>query len=165
VRYLVRSLMVLAICLFALNAKSQEYSAGTAEPQELANARALLEAGREDVIRDEMRFSEAEAALFWPVYENYRLELTGLRERYADLIVGYLRAYRDGAVTESDAVRLIDDYLDIKSQQLQIRKKHLEYFREALPPRKATRFYQLENKLDAELDAQLAMFVPLMDPV
>ena len=34
-----------------------------------------------------------------------------------------------------------------------------------LPPCKVGRFFQLENKLDAELDAQLAAFVPLMDPV
>jgi len=31
--------------------------------------------------------------------------------------------------------------------------------------RKVTRFYQLENKIDADLEARLALVVPLIDPV
>ena len=31
------------------------------------------------------------------------------------------------------------------------------------PELKVARFYQLENKMDAELDAQLALFVPLVE--
>jgi hypothetical protein len=32
-----------------------------------------------------------------------------------------------------------------------------------LPVRKVVRFYQLENKMDAEIEAELAVFVPLME--
>ncbi len=28
---------------------------------------------------------------------------------------------------------------------------------------KVVRFYQLENKMDAEIDAELAVFIPLME--
>jgi len=60
---------------------------------------------------------------------------------------------------------LVDDYLDIKADILKIQRKHLKRFRKIVSPLKVTRFFQLENKLDAETDAQLAVFVPLIDPV
>ena len=60
---------------------------------------------------------------------------------------------------------MIDDYLDIHDEIIEIKKKHLGNFRKALTARKVTRFYQLENKIDAELAARLALVVPLIDPV
>jgi hypothetical protein len=36
-------------------------------------------------------------------------------------------------------------------------------FREVLPVLKVARFYQLENKMDAEIDAQLALVIPLVE--
>ena len=160
-----RYLVVMGLCMLAAMAAAQQPVRGADQNSDLANARALLQAGRDEIIRDEMRLTETEAAAFWPAYERYMADLSMLRDRYAELVVGYLRAYREGSVSEEYAVQLIDEYLDIKSTQLDIRKKHLEHFRKALPARKAARFYQLEDKLEAELDAQLALYVPLMDPV
>lgn len=159
-----RYLIVIGLSMLAAAAIAEQ-PVRSLDNSDLANARALLQAGREEIIRDEMRLTETEAAEFWPAYERYLADLNMLRDRYAELVVGYLHAYREGSVSEEYAVHLIDEYLEIKSTQLDIRKKHLEHFRKALPPRKAARFYQLENKLDAELDAQLALYVPLMDPV
>ena len=53
----------------------------------------------------------------------------------------------------------------IENDILKIKQKYLKGFRKALPARKAARFYQLENKMDAELKSQLALIVPLIDPV
>ena len=135
-----------------------------AQDEEFGEARALLQMGREDIIRDEIRFSEEEAAAFWPAYEAYREDVMLIRNRQADLVIAYLSAHRNGAVSEEQAEELIDEGLAIKSDVLNVQKKHLQRFREVLPAWKAARFYQLENKLDAELDVQLARFVPLMDP-
>jgi hypothetical protein len=68
-------------------------------------------------------------------------------------------------VSEKIASQLVDDYLAIRSDILKIQKKHLRQFRRALPARKVARFYQLENKMNAEMDAQLARVIPLVDPV
>jgi hypothetical protein len=88
-----------------------------------------------------------------------------VRNRYANLLEQYLTAYRAGDVSEEFAEQLIDDYLEIQSEILTIRKRHLKNFRKILPVRKAARFYQLENKMEAELEAQLAISIPLIDPV
>ena len=164
------NIRILTICalfgaIVCLPAAAQEIAADPLEDDELAEARFLLQAGRDDIIRDEIRFTEDEAAAFWPSYAAYRSDIKVVRDRQAELVTTYLRNYRKGAVTEEQAEQLVDDYLDIKRSLLKVQEQHLRHFRKALPPRKAARFYQLENKLDAELDAQLAHFMPLMDPV
>jgi len=88
--------------------------------------------------------------------DRFQADMILVRDRYADLLTGYLTAYRAGTVSKQMA---------IQSDVLQIKRKHLKNFRKALPPRKAARFYQLENKMDPELESQLAAIVPLIDPV
>jgi hypothetical protein len=135
------------------------------EDQLFAEARALLQQGRREIIADELRPSDAEAAAFWPVYEAYHGEIMAVRDRYADTIATYLRRYRSGDVSEEYADDLLDEGLQFKSELLKIQKRYVRKFKRALPIRKVVRFYQLENKMDAEIDAQLAIAIPLMDPV
>jgi hypothetical protein len=82
-----------------------------------------------------------------------------------DTLGDYLKTYRAGEVTETYAASLLDKGLDFKSDLLKVQKKYLKRFKKVLPMRKVARFYQLENKMDAEIDAQLAIAIPLMDPV
>lgn len=135
------------------------------EAADIGEARLLLQAGREEIIREEMRLNAAEDPLFWPVYDSYQRELMVIRNRYAVLLSDYIEAYRSGTVSAEFAEKLVDEFLDIQGDVLKVKKKHLKHFRKVLPARKAARFYQLENKMDAELEGQLALFVPLIDPV
>ncbi len=131
----------------------------------MSDARALLQTGRVEIIEDELRFTEEEAAAFWPVYDEYQSDLAVVKDQYADLVTSFLDAYRAGTVSDQFAEQLIDDYLDIQEELLKIKRKHLKDFRKALPARKAARFYQLENKMDAQLEAQLSLVIPMIDPV
>lgn len=142
-------------------AADQPSAAGNAMHQ----ARVLLKFGREDIVKEEMRFSESESEAFWPVYDRYQADMLPVRDRYADLLTSYLTAYRAGTVSKQMANQITDDYLDIQSDVLKIKRKYLKDFRKALPARKAARFYQLENKMELELESQLSALVPLIDPV
>ena len=161
-RFVLSLMSLVLITSPAANADSS--AAAATQEAEFNEARALLRAGREDIIRDEIRFSEEEAADFWPAYEAYREEINAVRDRQAEAVVSYLVAYRDGAVTSEQASILVDVALAIKGDLVQVQRKYLDQFRAALPAWKVARFYQLENKLDAELDVLLARFIPLMDP-
>ena len=159
------SLLIIPALVLASQLHAQDTESGAAANPELSDARALLQFGRKEIIKDDLRFTEDEAAAFWPVYDEYQSDLLEVRNRYADLVTTYSELYRAGTVTEEFAERMIDDYLDIEEDLLKVKRKHLSAFRKALPARKVTRFYQLENKIDAELEAQLAQVVPLIDPV
>lgn len=145
-------------------AMAQQADGSIVDDPGLAKARAVLQAGREDIIRQEIYLTASEAEAFWPVYRDYVADLQPLRDRRTEAIAAYLLAYDAGTLSAADAEKLVDEHLDWQASVLEIKRRHLENVRRVLPPLKAARFYQLENKLDAEQEAQLAVFVPLIDP-
>lgn len=145
----------------AVAQSSPSAGAGDADMKE---ARAEIQAARADVVRQELLLTEVEAKSFWPAYAAYNKEMQTVRDERVDLITQYLEAYDKGSISEEFATRLVDKHFAIQSELLKIQKKHLKNFRRTLPARKVARFYQLENKLDADVNAQLALVIPLVDP-
>ncbi len=160
---IIRPLLLAVLLAAGAAASAQQTDASILEDQRLADARALLQSGRKEIIADELRLTDEEASAFWPVYEEYHSNVMVVRDRYAETIGDYIKTYRAGEITDDYAENLIDQGLSFKGDLLKIQEKYLNKFKKALPIRKAVRFYQLENKMDAGTDAQLANFVPLME--
>lgn len=133
------------------------------DTEALAEARALMKAGREELMRGEMQLTESEAAGFWPVYEQYRSEVETIRDRQAKMISTYMEAYWEAELGDELAKDVLDEHFAISTAILKIEKKYLRKFRKVLPVGKVTRFYQLESKLQAQVDIVLADLVPLFE--
>lgn len=129
----------------------------------LADARSQLRAETREIVREELRLTDSEAKAFWPIYDKFRGEMTNVRDRQVELISDYMRAYNADQLTDSLANRILKDHLSIERDMLDVKKKYIRQFRIALPVKKVTRFYQLENKLDAAVAIQLAETIPLFD--
>jgi hypothetical protein len=133
------------------------------DSEALAEARQLLTSGREDLVREELHLTESEAAAFWPIYEQYRDDIERVRDRQAKMISTYMEAYWAAELNEELAKHVLDEHFAINSALLKTEKKYLRQFRKVLPASKVTRFYQLDNKLDAEIEVALAALIPLFD--
>lgn len=131
----------------------------------LSDVRALFVAGREEIVRGEIRLSGEQEEAFWAVYEAYQQALEPVRDRHARLIADFLQAYRAGTVSEEMAARFVEEHVAISRDRLNLREKYYEDVRDVLPARMAARCYQLEVQLDAELQAELSLYVPLIDPI
>jgi len=131
---------------------------------ELAAARELVQAERVAVIREEMHFTDEENEAFWPLYEKYHDEMLVVQNRYADMIADYVEKYFAYKLTDADAKQILADYFDIKDNLRDIRKSNVSKFEKIMSSRKVMRFYQLENKIQADIDAALAIMIPLADP-
>ena len=131
---------------------------------ERADGRAMIQAERQEMVRSELHMTDAEATEFWPVYESYREKHDEIMRRYGDLIRDYVRRYNDADLSDEYADEMIETYFGIKEELLQVQQHFLPKFRGALPALKVARFYQLENRFNTEIDAQLATVVPLVDP-
>ncbi|RZV34452.1 MAG: hypothetical protein EX272_12690 [Chromatiales bacterium] len=140
--------------------------AATAAQQddEIAQGREMMREGRLDIVRSEIHLTEEESAAFWPLYGKYRDETDAIQDRYAAMITEYVRRYDNADLSNEYADELLDTFLAVKYEKLDVQKKYLPEFRAILPALKVARLYQLENKLNAEIDAQLALVVPLVDP-
>jgi len=121
--------------------------------------RARIQTERQAVITAALPLTEEESLAFWPAYRDYRLDMARLGDRTVKLIEEFSRSYQALETTQAD--RLIRETLDIQKEKIQIREKHLRAMAKILPSNKLARFLQLENKLDAVVEYELAQVIPL----
>ncbi len=127
------------------------------------NMKILLEKVRADkklLVAANLELTESEAKSFWPVYEQYQNELFLLRSRTAKLIKDFAKTYAD--MSDETANRLLNESLTIESLGLKLRKGYLPKVRQVLPEKKAVRYFQIENKIQAALYFELAKEIPLV---
>lgn len=130
---------------------------------QLATARELIQMGREEIITEDMRFTSEEAEAFWPLYNEYRERLAVVQDRYVVLIVDYVGGYYDYKLTDADAEKILDEYFEIQNDILKIREKYVRKFGKIMSSSNVMRLYQIENKIEAEVNSALALTVPLME--
>jgi hypothetical protein len=111
-------------------------------------------------IATNMQLTESEAKAFWPVYEAYQAELGNLRDREIKLIEDFAANYE--TMSNDVAKNLLDNSLSIDSGHLKLRQSYLAKFRGVLQDTKVARYYQLESKIDAVLEFELARRIPLV---
>jgi len=148
---------LLALVLFS-------FAAAASANDQAAEGRALIQAEREEIVRSELHMTDEEAAGFWPIYSAYREEHSEIMGRYGEMIAEYIRRYDDADLTDEYADEMIETYFSVKNGLLEVQQEFLPKFRAVLPALKVARFYQLENKINVEIDAQIALAVPLVDP-
>jgi len=128
-----------------------------------SNMEILIEKIRADkklLVAANMELTEAEAKAFWPVYDKFQDELFLLRARTARLIKDYAEASKD--MKDEKAKALLDESITIESLGLKLRQSYLPKFRKALSEKKVARYYQIENKIQAALNYELAKEIPLV---
>ena len=137
-------------------AGAQDNSAG------LADLAAMHQAARKDkraLVADKLQLTPEEARKFWPVYDNLQRELTRLnRERNVSLET---LANRDRPPSDAYAKQIVNDLLSIEEQEVKALRKASNAAMRALPARKAARYLQVENKLRAVQDYEIAIAFPL----
>jgi len=112
------------------------------------------------LVATNMQLSESEANAFWPVYESYQAELGKLRDREIKLIEKFAASYE--TMSDDVAKNLLDGSLSIDSDHHKLRQSYLAKFRGVLPDAKVARYYQIESKIDAVLEYELAKRIPLV---
>ena len=152
------------VALLASPVVAQSGGQQSDQSDEIAQGRAMVRAAIDEIIRSELQLTEAEAADFWPLYEEYRGKTDQVMDRLGDLIAEYLRRYDAADLTNEYADELVKNHIQIRKDLLAIQERSLPLFGKVIPALKVARFYQLENKINADIDIQLALAIPLVDP-
>jgi hypothetical protein len=119
-----------------------------------------IQADKKLLIAENMQLSEAEAKVFWPVYESYQKDLGKIVESTKKLIDNYAKNYQ--TMTDVTAKKLMNDMIVIENDRLKLRRTYLPKFRKVLSEKKVARYYQLENKIHAVVMYELAKIIPLV---
>ena len=120
---------------------------------------AALRAQRKAIIGANMKLTPKEAKAFWPLYEQYENAMDKVDKRHAQEIKDYAKNYQN--LTDDQANQKLDAVMQIAEDRLDVQKQFVPRFRAALPGITVTRFFQVDNKLHALVQCQIAQLVPL----
>ena len=141
--------------LFVSPAISQEKPADN-----MQIVREKVRADKKLFVAANMELTESESKGFWPLYERYQKDLEKLGERTLDLIKNYAMNFEN--MSDEAAKKMLDEWLALEMERQKMREAYLPKFREVLPERKVARYYQLENKILAVVNYELAAQIPLV---
>ena len=111
------------------------------------------------VVATTLDLTEGEAKAFWPVYNAYQSDMITYYDRVAKLIDTFAQAY--GSMTDEAATKLLGDFLTLETDYAALLKSYAPRFRRVLPPVKLARLYQVENKMRALVNYEIAREIPL----
>jgi len=123
--------------------------------------RQVIQTQRQAIMTAGMDLTDAEGEAFWTLYREYRGEMAKVEDQRVKVIMGYADKYE--VLTDADASGLLKDFFGYRKAQVDLQAKYLKKFEKVLPATKVFRFYQIENKMDAVLNYELASEIPLAE--
>ncbi len=156
IRLLAAVLLVVAT-LGAPLARAEDKAADVTDMQAL---RAAIKADKRAFVASTLNLTDAEATRFWPVYDTYQRNLDLTSRRRVIAVEGLL--FRDAPMTNLAAKNLITELMAVDDAELKSRRTLRNRVMRALPAIKAARYLQLEEKIQAVRDYDIATTVPLI---
>jgi len=135
--------------------------AGNTADANLDILRTTIRANKKALVAVNLTLSDAEASQFRPLYDRYEAELKSVNDRLVKLIEDYTAHYRE--LSDAQAGKLAADYLAVEEDRAKVRRTYFADFTKVLPGKKAARFYQIENKMDAVIRYDLAAHIPVVE--
>jgi hypothetical protein len=151
----------ISLCSIALLASTAILNTAVAQ-QERDAVEVLLaqiQADRQAVVAENMLFEAAESEAFWPLYREYRANMSELADQRVQMIIRYRDTY--DSLTDEIANELLNEYFDAEKERSKIRQKYAKQFSKAIGDKKTFRFFQIENKIDTVINFDLALTIPL----
>ena len=121
-----------------------------------------LMADKKLVVATHMKLTESEAKSFWPIYDEYQKDLQKINRRLQALLESYAADFRRNSLTDDKAQKMIDELIAIKQAEVDLLSVYGPKLNKVLPVIKAARYLQIENKIRAIANYDLAQGVPLV---
>jgi len=126
----------------------------------MALVRDKIRTDKKLLVGTNMALTETEAKAFWPVYDAYQADLGKLNQRTVKLVKDYAASYK--AMTDAVAGGLLDEAIAIERDRVALLTSYRPKFAAVLPATKVARYYQIENKIRAVINYELADAIPIM---
>jgi hypothetical protein len=116
---------------------------GAASGQDRREARERIESRKIAYLSDKLELTSTEAQVFWPLYNEYRQELKGLRNEKE-------KGDRD-EMTDAEALEHLDRMLDIQQSGLDIKKKYQDKMVSTIGAKKTMLLWRHDRKFKEEI--------------
>jgi len=146
--------VVVALSLAAIPAPAQTVA------EKLEITRDGIERQRRVIVAGSLPLTSAEEKAFWPLFDEHQKALRALDTRADRLIADYVAEY--DRLTDERARTMLDEMVRLDEDRAKLRRRWVDRMAKALPPRKLARYFQIENKLEALVRADLTRQIPLV---
>jgi len=147
------------VLLLFIGCFSLPLSAQTAD-DEIQLTRSVIQTERLVVVAANLGLSDSEGAIFWPLYKEYRAAVDQAVDTRVALMERFFASYE--TLTDAEATGLLNDFLAYEKNLLKVRTTYAKKMQKVLPGRTVARFFQIENKMDAIIEYEMAGEVPLL---
>ena len=137
-----------------------ETATGVSVEKDLALVRRNLRAEKKKILAANVPLTETEATKFWPVYDQYAAEMSKHYDEFYAVIKEY--AANQKTLTDAQAISMIKKWSDIQVEVAQTRQKWVPAIEKVIPGKKAALFFQIDRRLYALMDLQVASEIPLV---
>jgi len=122
--------------------------------------RSAIQTERQAIVAQNLELDKSEGAVFWPLYREYRNAINQATDAKVDLLTRFFDNYE--TLTDDEAMSLLDDHLAYEKRILKIRSAYAKKMNKVLAGRTVARFFQIENKMDAIIEYEMAGEIPLL---
>ena len=146
-----------ALAFAAMSALAQGQAEPANDMQALRNA---VKVDKKALVAKTLDLTPAEANKFWPIYDTYQRALNESNRQVAravETLVGF-----DRPMSDAFGKQLVNELMVADENEVKARRKMQNPLMRALPPKKAARYLQLESKIRAFQDYDLAVAIPLI---
>jgi hypothetical protein len=135
-------------------------SSQAARDQDIELLRKDIRSKKKQLIATNLKLTDAEATKFWPVYDQYTADLVKVNNEKYQLMKDYADTW--GTMTDAQAESFTKRSLSVDDQVAQLRIRYVPIFLQVLPGTKTATFFQLDRRIQALIDLQLASQFPLV---
>lgn len=155
-----RNLSAALFCALAFAAMSALAQGQAAPANDMQALRTAVKTDKRALVAKTLELTPAEEKKFWPIYDAYQRALN-VSNRQVALAVEALVGF-DRPMSNAFGKQLATELIAADESEIKARRKMQNQLMRALPPKKAARYLQLESKIRAFQDYDLAVAIPLV---
>jgi hypothetical protein len=132
-----------------------------AQNTEFEYIKTQFKADKKTLLMNYVKLSDADAAIFWPIYNAYEAERGTLADKRFSNIKMYAEQY--STITNEQADEMIKGYFENNGKEVSIEKKYYGQIKKALGAKTAASWLQFEEYLDAAVKFHVLHNVPFIN--
>jgi len=147
-------------------ARVQQTSSAQALPTQaeienvLKAMRADMQSTRADILSKNLTLTAAQAAKFWPMFEQYQKEQNVIMDEQLKGVQKYVESYN--TLDDAGALALMTAHLDRDARMNALRTRWLKEFQSVLPVKIAARAMQIDRRLSNVAQLEISSKIPLI---
>lgn len=120
-----------------------------------------VRASKSAVLAESLTLTEPQASAFWPIYRAYAEEASVVDARRVALVRELVTTWE--TVGDARAKAIADEWFSIQKERIAVLERAHGRVRNALGPKVAARFVQVEHALNLLVDVALAEEAPFLE--